>query len=115
MSDCGCKGGSNPSTKEMDMATSFGGSFFVRIIIYLFAVTIVGLSMVPIIIPLILIMLYNRIVRQKNTDVMPSLLKLGKILRTSKKRIDDDDDESNINDENINSDDYKLMDVDIIK
>jgi len=117
MSDCGCKGGSKPTKKnETSMAANFGGSFFVRIIIFLFAVLIVGLAMIPIIMPLMLIMLFNRIVRQKDTDVTKGLLKLGKLLRTSKKRVDDDeDDEGDINDEDINPDDYELVDVDVIK
>lgn len=117
MSDCGCKDGTKGTPKEMDMATSFGGSFFVRIIIFLFAVAVVGFAMIPIILPLMLIMLYNRIVRQKDTDVTKGLLKIGKLLRTSKKRKDDEDDDEDedINGEDINPDDYELVDVDVIK
>lgn len=116
MSDCGCKGGASNSPQKESMAATFGGSLFMRIIIFLFAVAVVGIAMIPIIIPMMLLMLFNRIVRQTDTDVMGGLLKIGKALRTSKKRDEEpDEDYEDVNGEDKNPDDYELVDVDVIK
>lgn len=115
MSDCGCKGTKNGTPEELNNMTSFGGSLFVRIILFLFSIVIVAITLLPIIIPFILVMLFNQIVRQKNTDVGAGLLKIGKALKTSKKRVEEDDDDfDDINSDNINAEDYELADVDVI-
>lgn len=116
MSDCGCKGGNKVTPQDKNMMTTFGGSIFVRVLIFLFSVLIVGIVLIPIVIPFMLIMLFNQIVLQKNTDVGNSLLKIGKFFKTSKKRVEENDDDfDNINDEKINPEDYELVDVDVIK
>ena len=113
---CGCKGDTKKSSEgnKINEAT-FGGSLFIRIIMFLFSVAIIGVLMVPIIIPMIFLMLFNRIVRKKDTNVMGGLLKIGKMLRTSKKRDEEDEsDYEDVNGDDKNPDDYELMDVDVI-
>ena len=113
---CGCKSGNtNKSDNKKLNAKAFGNSLYMRIIIFLITIVIVAIVMVPIIIPMILIMLFNKIVLNRDTNVNNGLLKLGKLFRTSKKRIEDNpDDYEDINNEETNPDDYELMDVEVI-
>lgn len=114
---CGCKnsqGVTNNASKEMAEQeinrVAFTDSIFMRIFLFLLSFIILILVLVPIIIPLMGIMLFNRIVLRKNTNLTNGLLKIGKFLRTSKKRKDDNDE-----DDEINPDDYELADVEVIK
>ena len=109
----GCKNGADSADNKQLDAAAFGSSLFVRIMIFLISVVVVGILIIPVIIPMILIMLFNRIVLQRGTDVTSGLLKFGKILRTSKKRKDDDSEYEDVDE--INPEDYDLMDVDVIK
>lgn len=114
---CGCKDNGpeqGVSQEELDNA-AYGSKKWVSILIFLFAASITMLLLIPVIAPLILVMLWNRIVGRRGTNVQGTLFKLGKLFRTSKKRVDDDEPEEDINDEDINPDDYELMDVDVIK
>lgn len=115
MSDCGCKKNVNNANKDKIDKLAFTDSIFMRIFLFALSLTIVMISLVPIIIPMIIIMLWNRIVRKKDTNFNNGLLKIGKLLKTSKKRKEDDDDYENITDENKDHTDYELVDVDIIK
>lgn len=119
---CGCKDKSqavqDKEQQELDNA-AYGSKTWVSVLIFLFAATITMALLIPVIAPLILIMLWNRIVGRRSTNVQGTLFKIGKLFRTSKKRVDDDnedeDDIEDIDDEDINPEDYELMDVDVIK
>lgn len=117
---CGCKNGqgSNDSTKMAEAQlnrVAFTDSLFMRLILFMFSVAIVLIAMIPIILPLMFIMLFNKIVMRKDTNLTNILVGVGKKLRTSKKRVDDDDDEDYEDLDEINPDDYELVDVDVVK
>jgi len=112
MSDCGCKNDKKISQKNLDKA-AFSDSLGMRIFLFLISVAIVGITLIPVILPLILIMLFNQIVRKKTTNVQGTLLGIGKLFKRKKEEVfdnyeDDDDNE-------INPDDYELTNVDVIK
>jgi hypothetical protein len=126
MSDCGCKAGkagkngAGQSTSQENIGPSIGkGSKLSKIIIFLFAAVLSLVLVVPVMIPLIMVMLWNTIVKGSSTDVTGVLTGIGKFLRTSKKRVpepeDKEDQEDDEDEEEINPEDYELMGVDVIK
>ena len=117
---CGCKNGQKSQSTQMAEEeigkVAFTDSLFMRLFLYVLSMVILLIALVPVVIPLMAIMLFNRIVMNRNTDLTSTFIKMGKKLRTSKKRLDDDDeDDDEEEDEEINPDDYELMDVDVIK
>jgi hypothetical protein len=112
---CGCKDDkANAGVKKEIERITFTDSLFMRIFLFILSLGIVMIALIPIMIPLIFIMLFNRIVLQKNTDVTGVLLKVGKSLKTSKKRKGDSEEDYESIDE-INPEDYELSDVDVIR
>jgi len=125
MSDCGCKAGKAgkngaETTSQENVGPRFNkGSKLSKVIIFLFAAVVSLIMVVPIMIPLIMVMLWNTIVKNSSTDLNGALTSVGKFLRTSKKRVPEPEDKEDIEDdedqEEINPDDYELMGVDVIK
>ena len=114
---CGCKNGQGAKSKaSQEMAeneinrVAFTDSLFMRIFLFLLSLAILLIALVPIIIPLMSIMLFNRIVLRKNTNLTGVLVKLGSFIKRKKKSGDEDDDG-----EEINPDDYELADVEVVK
>lgn len=83
-------------------------NILLRIVYFLVGVVAIIL-IVPIITVVGIYMLFNTIVLDKSTEIMPSLTYLGKLLR---KKNSDSDDEF-IDDDNL--DDYELLNVEEIK
>lgn len=115
---CNCKNGSNNMNQNVSETVVSknpitGGNIILRVIFFLVAVAVIGLLLVPVIIPMMVIMLFNSIVLKRGTDVTRPLLGIGKMLRTSNKRKADVDDDTDLND--INPEEYELMDVEEVK
>jgi hypothetical protein len=115
---CGCKkgqGAKDNASKEMAEneinRVAFTDSIFMRSFLFLFSLAILLIAIIPIIIPMMTIMLFNRIVLRKNTNLTAPLLKLGKLMKRKKKDEDGDDEEE----DEINPDDYELADVEVVK
>lgn len=119
---CGCKGnqvGGDKTTQE-DLEknvdkVAFGGSLFMRVILFLIAIIVTLLVLVPVIIPMLTIMLFNRIVLKKGTDVAKPLVNFGKVLAKRKAKREQDSDDDYENEEEINPEDYELEGVEVVK
>jgi len=123
MSDCGCKAGKAGKSgengeKSLEREQLGGGmqnlNIVARVIIFLFAGALSMVIVIPLMIPLTLVMLWNTIVFNKSTNLTGVLTSIGKFLRTSKKRVEEPEDPEDKKDEEINPEDYVLMDVDVI-
>jgi hypothetical protein len=115
---CNCKNGSNNldqnvSNTVVSKNPITGSNIILRVIFFLVAVVVIGLLLLPVIIPMMVIMLFNSIVLKRGTDVTRPLIGLGKMLRTSNKRKNDVDTDSDLDD--INPEEYELMDVEEVK
>ena len=118
---CGCKGGqveNNKSSQELGEekanGVTFSNSLFMRLFLFLIGFIVVLLTLVPIIIPMLAIMLFNRIVLNKSTDVTKPLIKVGKVMSKRKQNREDNNDDDYENEEEINPEDYELEDVEVV-
>jgi len=116
MAGCGCKSKGNVSSDDNVKfgVKEFGQSIYVRLIIFTLSFFLVLLSIIPLVIPMLGVLLFNKIVLGKDTNFTKIFTKLGNKLRSSDKRLDDDVIEDDDNEE-INPDEFELMDVDVIK
>ena len=116
---CNCKNVSQKADQNVSETVVSGNpitgaNIILRLVFFLVAVAVIGLLLIPVIIPMMVIMLFNSIVLKRGTDVTRPLIGLGKMLRTSGKRKDGDvEEETDL--ENINPEDYELMDVEEVK
>lgn len=98
--NCNCKAEPAVDENGLEIKTPVIKYFF-RFILFIVAV-IIGL---PVIIPMIIYMLFKTIVLSKSVDFLSTLIKLGKLM----KRVDDEDDTDELDDEN-----YELTGVEDI-
>lgn len=106
---CGCKSKPNNSgSKKGDLESEFTSSIIFRIIIFAIAVVLL-----PLIFPIAIIMMFNQIILQRDTNVSGFVNSIAK--RMTKKDKDEDEDYEEDEDEEVNPEEYELMDVEVIK
>ena len=91
-------------------------NIFVRIFYFLIGTAVV-IILVPIVVLLGIYMLFNTMILDKGTELMPSITFLATMLTkaTKNKSEDDEDDFEDIDDEDFNPEDYELVNVEEIK
>lgn len=108
MSDCGCKNSQNDLTnlnqKNDETLVVKGNSYIFNFFLFIIATIIL-----PFTLPLMIIVLFKTIVLNNSINLMPILIKIGKIFKIKEKEIIKD------NIELINEEELELVGVDIIK
>lgn len=102
-----CKKGTSIEVNEQNDT-----NIFVRILYFLLGVVIIGL-LTPVIVSIGVYMLFNTMVLDKSTNIMPSFTMAAQLLnKITNKKVDNDEEEDDY--EELNPDDYELIGVEEI-
>lgn len=113
---CGCKSGGNQYNNDVNQLPLTNSNIFLRVLFFLISFGLVIILTIPLILPFIGYMLFNSLVLKKSTNLTKPLFNIGKIIKkTSSKGFTENDDNDYEDLEDINPDDYELMDVDVIE
>lgn len=105
---CKSKNGTGENNGENIGALKFTNNIIAKFILWLLACALTVL-----IIPVAWVMLFNSLILDKGTNIIPSFTKMGNLLK--KKGKDDEEEENYESIDDIDPDDYELDNVEVIR